>query len=93
MTGVRILWAVLFAFLGAGFALAQLWSLHGIVEGLVGAGPRTRAILLHLARMGLIATAWSGVAWLGGAPGLIAAFVGFLAARPVVMARIRRASP
>ena len=92
MTTRTIALAMLFALLGFGLGVAQFASLRANVGLYVQSGVRASAVLLHSLRLVAVALAWVAVAYAGGAAGLVAAFAGFLIARPVVTARLGRIS-
>ena len=76
------------AFVAVGVALGfvQLRSLRALVQRYLGARSHLVTIAFHAARLALIVSAWVVVARLGGGSGLLAAFAGFLVARPLFMA-------
>jgi hypothetical protein len=92
MTAGTIALAVLFALLGFALGIAHFTSLRANVGLYLHGGDRPAAVMLHALRLVVIALAWIAVAALGGAVGLVAAFAGFLGARPAVTARRRRSS-
>jgi hypothetical protein len=83
MSGATFPQIAFFGVLGLALGLAQLLSLRAVVRRYVEAHSHLAAIALHAARLVLIVPAWVVVARSGGAPGLLAAFVGFLVARPL----------
>lgn len=83
MTGATFSHMALFTVLGIALGLIQLLSLRAVVRRYVEAHSLLAAIALHGARLALIVPAWVVVARSGGAAGLLAAFVGFLIARPL----------
>ena len=91
MTATVMRQVILFGLVGLSLAVAQLVSLGAVVRRYVHGGGRAGAIVLHLTRVALIASAWVAVARIGGARGLLAAFAVFLIARPLLMRRIARA--
>ncbi len=80
-------------FVGFGLVLgvAHFGSLASEVRRYVRGGARAHIVALHVARMLALAGVWVLIARFGRAPGLLAAFVGFLVARRVVVARGNRA--
>jgi hypothetical protein len=82
--------AVLYGSLGLGLGILQFASLRENVRLYVEGCTRARAVLLHVARLAFAALGWLGLARLGGALALVSGLVGFLVARAVLTARIRR---
>jgi len=80
--------ALAFFVVGLVLGTAHVLSLRRNVRAYIEGGARQHAIALHLARLAVIAIAWLVVARLGGAVGLLAAFAGFIVARPLVTARV-----
>jgi len=78
--------------LGLGLGSGQFLSLHAIVRGYVAGRSHPRVFVLHAVRVALIASAWVAITRIGGARSLLAAFVGFLISRPLVMVCTRRAA-
>ncbi len=85
--------ALLFGLIGLVLGVAQLLSLRTVVRRYVAERSGARAIGLHVGRTAAIVVLWVIVGRLGGALGVLAAFVGFLLARPLVMARLRKGAP
>jgi F1F0 ATPase subunit 2 len=83
--------AALFAVVGFLLGFAHFTSLHRNVRAYVAGGARSRVILLHVLRLAALALAWLLVAKTAGPIGLLAAFAGFLVARPIVTTRLGRA--
>jgi hypothetical protein len=83
MRGATFSQIALFGVLGVALGLVQLLSLRAVVRRYVEAHSHLAAIALHAGRLALIVPAWVVLARCGGAPGLLAAFVGFLIARPL----------
>jgi hypothetical protein len=90
MRGATFPQIAFFGALGVALALAQLLSLRAVVRRYVEPHSHLKAIALHAARLALIVPAWVVIARAGGAPGLLAAFVGFLIARPLYLYRARK---
>ncbi len=82
--------AVSYGCLGLGLGLLQFASLRENVRLYVEGRTRARAILLHVVRLALVALGWLGIARWGGAIGLVSGLGGFLVARALLTARIRR---
>lgn len=87
----RVLSLGLFGGLGLLIGLAHFATLARAVRRHVGEGSRATAFALHVARMVAVVGTWVLIARLAQAPGLLAAFVGFLIARPIAVARHRAA--
>ena len=81
----------LFGAFGLVLGVAQFAWLAGDVRRYVRGGARTSAVALHVARMLALAGFWVVIARFGRASGLLAAFVGFLVARSVLVARGKKA--
>jgi F1-F0 ATPase (N-ATPase) AtpR subunit len=84
-------WPLVAAMAVAGLALglAYFAVLRRTAELLGTGGSRLRPLLLTLARIAVAALAFFFAARLGAAP-LLAAFIGFLAARALALRRVRR---
>jgi hypothetical protein len=76
-----------FAVIGFVIGTAQFASLRRNVARYIGGDARSAAIAFHVVRLLAATAAWIVVARVGRAPGLLAAFVGFLVSRPLFVAR------
>jgi hypothetical protein len=90
MTGAPVAQVIAFGLTGLALGAAQLLSLRSIVRRYVAGRSHARVVILHAARMALIVSAWVVLARFGGARCLLAAFIGFLVARSLVLAATRR---
>lgn len=91
MTTTALPRVILFGFFGLSLGFAQLLSLRTIVRSYVARRRTGFFIFVHVTRMALIAGAWVTIARIGGGRGLLAAFAGFLIARPLLLDRIKGA--
>ena len=80
----------LFGLVGLVLGAAQFASLSVNVRLYTGMASRGVAAGFHFARLVLAVAAWLAVARFGHALGLLGAFAGFLVARPLVTACLRR---
>lgn len=80
------------AFLGFGLGALQFASLYENVRLYIESDARTRAVLVHAARLCLAALGWLGLARLGAALGLITGLVGFVLARVLITSLAARAA-
>ncbi len=89
MTSTAVAQIGLFATLGLGIGLVHFLALRLNTMLYAAGGAGGRAIALHIGRMLLTLALFTWMAWLG-ALALLAAFGGFLVARPLVLLAYRR---
>lgn len=80
------------ALLGLGLGGLHLVLLHYNVKRCLENRADRSALLFGVARLAVIALGWVLLARFGGAPGLLAAFLGFLVARAIVIVHFRSVS-
>lgn len=80
------------ALLGLGLGGLHLALLHWNVKRFLERRAARSALLLGIVRLVAVALGWVLLARFGGAPGLLAAFLGFLVARAVMTAHVGSAS-